>query len=58
MVMRVQLELRAKGIYSGAIDGKMTSDLRDAIRAFQIIQKLPETGSMDDGTLAKLGILY
>ena len=58
IVMRVQLELKAKQLFAGPIDGRITQELRDAIRAFQILQRLPETGTMDNLTLAKLGIVY
>jgi peptidoglycan hydrolase-like protein with peptidoglycan-binding domain len=56
VVMRVQLELKARGLYAGAIDGRLTDEVRNSIRAFQIVQRLKETGSMDNGSLAKLGI--
>jgi len=56
--MRVQLELKARDLYAGPIDGRLTDDVRNAIRAFQIVQRLPETGTMDNQTLAKLGISY
>lgn len=58
VVMRVQLELKARGLYAGPIDGRLTDDVRNSIRAFQIIQRLRETGAMDNETLAKLGIIY
>ncbi len=56
--MRLQLELKAIGYFAGMIDGRMNDELRNSIRAFQIVQKLPETGKMDDATLARLGITY
>ncbi|MBS4004964.1 MAG: peptidoglycan-binding protein [Afipia sp.] len=56
--MRVQLELRARGLYSGPVDGKLSQETQNSLRAFQIINKLGETGTMDNGTLAKLGIVY
>ncbi|WP_170849641.1 peptidoglycan-binding domain-containing protein [Tardiphaga sp. OK245] len=58
MVMRVQLELKTRGFYNGPVDGKLTQDVRDALRGFQIVNKLPDTGTMDNSTLAKLGIVY
>jgi peptidoglycan hydrolase-like protein with peptidoglycan-binding domain len=58
MVMRVQLELRAKGFYNGPVDGRLTQDVRDSLRGFQIVNKLSGTGTMDNSTLAKLGIIY
>jgi peptidoglycan hydrolase-like protein with peptidoglycan-binding domain len=56
--MRVQLELKARNLYTGPIDGKITHEVRNSIRAFQILQKLPENGTMDNATLARLGIAY
>jgi len=56
--MRVQLELKARHLYAGPIDGRVTQTLQNAIRAFQILQRLPETATMDNVTLAKLGIVY
>ncbi|WP_187144322.1 peptidoglycan-binding protein [Microvirga massiliensis] len=56
--MRVQMELKSRGYYDGPIDGRMSIDTRNSIRAFQLVQRLPETGNMDNATLAKLGITY
>lgn len=58
MVMRVQLELKARHLYDGPIDGRLTQDVRNSLRAFQLVQKLLDTGTMDNSTLAKLGIVY
>jgi len=58
VVMRVQLELKARQLFAGPIDGRITQGLTDAIRAFQILQRLPETGTINNLTLAKLGIVY
>ena len=56
IVMRAQVKLRTK-LYAGAIDGKMTEQFRAAVRAFQGTQQLPQTGNLDNSTLAKLGIV-
>jgi peptidoglycan hydrolase-like protein with peptidoglycan-binding domain len=56
--MRVQLELKARGFYAGPVDGRMSDEVRNSIRAFQIVQRLSESGTMDNATLAKLGITY
>jgi peptidoglycan hydrolase-like protein with peptidoglycan-binding domain len=58
MVMRVQLELKSRGFFNQVIDGAMSTNLRNSLRAFQLVHGLPETGIMDDATLAKLGISY
>lgn len=57
MVMRVQLELKTRGFYSGPVDGKLSQDVRDSLRGFQIVHKLTDTATMDNSTLAKLGIV-
>ncbi len=56
--MRVQLELKSRKLYDGPIDGRMSEGFRNALRAFQILQRLPDTGTMDNATLARLGIVY
>ena len=57
-IKKVQQALKDKGVYSGAIDGKMSSQTRDAISAFQKANKLEVTAdkSLDDETLRALGI--
>ena len=57
-VKQVQQALKAKGVYSGKIDGKMGPSTMDAIRAFQKANKLEATAdkSLDDETLRALGI--
>jgi peptidoglycan hydrolase-like protein with peptidoglycan-binding domain len=56
--LRVQLELKTRDVYAGRADGKMTQEVRDAIRGFQAVQNLNGTGTMDNQTLAKLRIVY
>ncbi len=56
MTMRVQLELLRLGYYKGAIDGKVGPGTRAALRAFQAVEGLPQSGAMDNATLARLGI--
>ncbi|WP_238858445.1 His-Xaa-Ser repeat protein HxsA [Faunimonas pinastri] len=58
IVMRVQLELLSRSLYSGKVDGQLSPELRKSIKAFQVLQDIPETGSLDDATLSKLGIVY
>jgi peptidoglycan hydrolase-like protein with peptidoglycan-binding domain len=50
----VQTALKAKGFYSGPIDGIDGRNTTAAIRKFQQSQGLPVTGLPDDATLAKL----
>ena len=57
-IKKVQQALKDKGVYSGAIDGKLGPQTRDAISAFQKANKLEVTAdkSLDDETLRALGI--
>ncbi|HEX9103627.1 MAG TPA: peptidoglycan-binding domain-containing protein [Polyangia bacterium] len=53
-VTSVQAALAAGGLYRGPIDGNMSGSLRASIREFQQIVGLPQTGNLDDETLARL----
>ena len=57
-VKKVQQALKDKGVYSGAVDGKMGPQTRDAIQAFQKQNNLTPTAdkSLDDQTLRALGV--
>jgi len=57
-VKKVQQALKDKGVYSGAIDGKMGPQTRDAIQSFQKSNNLTVTAdkSLDDQTLRALGV--
>lgn len=53
-VTEVQAALAAGGLYRGPIDGNMSGSLRASVRDFQQIVGLPQTGSLDAETLARL----
>jgi lipoprotein-anchoring transpeptidase ErfK/SrfK len=53
-VFEAQLSLERRGISSGSLDGKIGSQTRSAIRAFQHQFELPETGELDDITKTNL----
>ena len=55
-VFEAQLALDRRGISSGSLDGKIGSQTRAAIRAFQRQAKLPETGELDDITKTNLAL--
>ena len=55
-VKSLQKTLQAKGMEPGPIDGVLGPKTRAALRSYQKDQKLPETGRLDNETLAKLGI--
>lgn len=53
-VITVQAALAAGGLFRGPIDGNMTASTRAAVRQFQQIQRLPETGELDAETVNRL----
>ena len=55
-VMAAQQALRDKGHDPGMIDGRMGSRTRAAVIDYQKAEGLEETGRLDDGTRAKLGV--
>ena len=55
-VIRAQQVLKNDGIYSGPIDGRMSQDMREAIRSFQQSHELNVTGVIDDDTARELGL--
>jgi hypothetical protein len=54
LAMKVQSELARRGYYHGQINGVIDSNSRQAIRAYQKAQGLPETGLIDAGVLRSL----
>lgn len=56
MAMRVQLELIRLGFYKGKVDGKLGGQTKEALKTFQRSQALPQSGVMDNSTIAKLGL--
>jgi hypothetical protein len=50
----VQARLHNLGFYTGAIDGDMGPETREALKAFQFASKLPVTGELNDATRSKL----
>lgn len=56
-ILRVQLELTKLGLFSGAIDGVLGPETRDALKLFQKIKELPENGQMTTETLNALGVI-
>jgi peptidoglycan hydrolase-like protein with peptidoglycan-binding domain len=53
-IRQVQQKLKTTGLYSGQIDGRMGPDLKEAISAFQMQHRLPQTGAIDQPTMAAL----
>jgi len=55
-IMQVQLRLTGLGLYDGTIDGMMNPYLIDAVRYFQILQGMRDSGILTSGTLTALGV--
>ena len=55
--MRIQLALLRRGFWPYTVDGRDASELSEALRAFQHDEDLPETGLIDEATVAKLGAI-
>jgi len=55
-IMQVQLRLTGLGLYDGTIDGRMGPDLVDAVRHFQTLKGMRDSGMLTTGTLTALGI--
>jgi peptidoglycan hydrolase-like protein with peptidoglycan-binding domain len=53
-VLNVQSALAAAGFFRGPIDGNMTASTRAAIRQFQSVNRLPDTGELDAETSNRL----
>lgn len=57
LVQMIQQQLKARGYYSGAIDGKFDREVEEAVRKFQKENKLPVTGGITSVEYNLLGIL-
>jgi lipoprotein-anchoring transpeptidase ErfK/SrfK len=53
-LLEAQLALERMGISSGSLDGKIGSQTRAAMRAFQQEEKIPATGDLDADTTSRL----
>jgi hypothetical protein len=53
---RIQLALSERGLYTGAIDGRLGPKTEEGLRKFQVRVSLPSTGTADPATLEKLGV--
>jgi peptidoglycan hydrolase-like protein with peptidoglycan-binding domain len=56
MLRRAQQTLNHRGYQAGPANGQMNPKTRQALRDFQKSENLEETGRLNDGTLAALGI--
>jgi len=57
-VSGVQARLQNLGFFKGEVDGKLSNELEQGIRAFQERHKLEATGNLDDDTRNKIQDIY
>ena len=55
-IMQVQLRLTGLKLYEGTIDGMMNPDLVEAVRYFQTLKGMRDSGVLTTGTLTALGV--
>jgi hypothetical protein len=55
-ISRVQERLRALGFDAGPVNGDFNSKTQAALAQFQLANLIPVSGSLDDATLAELGV--
>jgi His-Xaa-Ser repeat protein HxsA len=55
-IMFVQIKLLTLQLYNGAVDGVLNAKTRSALKLFQKVKDLPETGTMTTPTLNALGV--
>jgi rare lipoprotein A len=53
-IKQAQESLQTEGLYSGSIDGRLGSHTRQAVRAYQAREGLPQTGVLDATTFSRL----
>jgi hypothetical protein len=56
VIMQAQTALKTKGFYKGDANGKMDSDTKEAVKAFQEKQGITATGRLNKDTRQLLGI--
>lgn len=54
-IRQAQEQLKAQGLYHGAVDGQMGPETKSALARFQEQNGLPQTSTLDQATMAKLG---
>jgi len=53
-IQQAQQQLRAQGLYNGSIDSQLGPEMRTALKQFQQRNGLPQTGTLDQQTSARL----
>jgi hypothetical protein len=53
-IQQAQQQLRSQGLYNGEIDGRLGPEMKTALMQFQQRNNLPQTGTLDQQTSARL----
>jgi peptidoglycan hydrolase-like protein with peptidoglycan-binding domain len=56
-IKQAQAILKARGLYAGAEDSKLSDDTRAALRKYQEAEGLKVTGTLNKATLERMGIV-
>jgi len=54
--MRVQIRLARLGLYEGKFSGEFTPETQTALKRFQAVKAIPQSGLMTTPTLDALGV--
>ena len=55
-VIRVQIALTSLGLYDGRLNGVFSMETQEALKHFQAVKGIPESGLMTTQTLNALGV--
>ncbi len=55
-IMQVQIALSGLGLYTGAIDGALNANTQEALKRFQAVKGMEQSGLMSTDTLNGLGV--
>lgn len=55
-IKQAQSILKQRGLYDGELDSKLSPDTRAALKKYQAAEGLKPTGTLNAGTLEKMGI--
>lgn len=55
-IMRVQIALTTLGLYQSGVNGTLTPETQEALRLFQGVKNIPQTGLMTTPTMNALGV--
>jgi peptidoglycan hydrolase-like protein with peptidoglycan-binding domain len=56
-IKQAQAILKARGLYAGAEDSKLSADTRAALKKYQEAEGLKVTGTLNKATLERMGVI-